>query len=98
MHDLCLTPLAAAPDASTGNQPDIDVPTTPAAESLKKSRRDKPFEEVQLLITSPQIFGVRWLDTALAVWFFHQSSRHYSFRSRSAEAVSGHRTQNQING
>src|SRR5262245_27534556 len=43
MHDLCLAPwllTSAARLASTPNQPDTEVPSTPAAESRRTSRRD----------------------------------------------------------
>ena len=42
MQDLCLTPDAAARAASTLSQPDIAAPPTPAADSFRKSRRDRP--------------------------------------------------------
>src|SRR5262249_6994590 len=40
MHDLCLTPNPAACAAIRSNQPDIEVRAAPAAENLRKSRRD----------------------------------------------------------
>src|ERR1700676_2313958 len=49
MQALCLTPDAAARAARTLSQPDIAAPPTPAADSFRKSRRDRPlrgFQEV----------------------------------------------------
>src|SRR5690242_6043114 len=40
MHDLSLTPDPAAWAASTSNPPDIDLRAAPAAERLRKARRD----------------------------------------------------------
>src|SRR5947207_7492271 len=42
MHDLCLAPVCAACEASTFIQPDSAGARTPAEDSLKKSRRDRP--------------------------------------------------------
>src|SRR5947209_19314757 len=42
MHDLVLSFAWAARVARTLSQPDIEAPSTPAADSLTKSRRDNP--------------------------------------------------------
>src|SRR5438132_4849499 len=59
MHDLALPlPLAAAAFAITGIQPDSDVANTPAADSLRKSRRVFSFRRSENMEGSGMWVGV----------------------------------------